>query len=285
VQRSTGRDGRYFELDGVPRALSDRWSQRASDIDRAAREFRDGYGRDPKGAELDRLVTATRGTKTALDADKVDLAWKALAEEHGLNQQRAESLFAGRIQTPRVDEQELKHDVLERLTRERATASDNELRAIAYERSAGAVHPDRAERLLGDLERSGELVRLDNGTWTSRQLRERERQTVETVKNRASERAAPVDERSLDVAREQVEREIGHPLTAEQRQAAATITGAGGVSVLTGRAGTGKGVVLRTARRPGARTATASSARRSPARRPSAWRPTLAWRRLRPPTN
>ena len=39
-------------------------------------------------------------------------------------------------------------------------------------------------------------------------------------------------------------REIGGPLSREQREALQTITGQGGVSTLIGQAGTGKGVVL-----------------------------------------
>ncbi len=44
-----------------------------------------------------------------------------------------------------------------------------------------------------------------------------------------------------------MEREIGGPLSNEQREALQTITGEGGVSALVGQAGTGKGVVLRAA--------------------------------------
>jgi hypothetical protein len=42
----------------------------------------------------------------------------------------------------------------------------------------------------------------------------------------------------------EVQREIGAPLSVEQREALQTITGRGGVSVLVGQAGTGKGVVI-----------------------------------------
>ena len=41
-----------------------------------------------------------------------------------------------------------------------------------------------------------------------------------------------------------MQRELGAPLTAEQREALETITGRGGVTVLVGQAGTGKGVVI-----------------------------------------
>ena len=56
--------------------------------------------------------------------------------------------------------------------------------------------------------------------------------------------AAPVSDRSLEQARGEIGREIHGSLTQEQRQALETITGPGGVSVLVGRAGTGKGVTI-----------------------------------------
>jgi conjugative relaxase-like TrwC/TraI family protein len=52
VQGRTGRDGRYFELLGIPPALSERWSARAADIEQAARTFRTRYGREPRAGEL-----------------------------------------------------------------------------------------------------------------------------------------------------------------------------------------------------------------------------------------
>ena len=67
----------------------------------------------------------------------------------------------------------------------------------------------------------------------------------------ARRREAPPrsSERSLKQARREVGREIHASLSAEQREALETITGPGGVSLLVGRAGTGKGVVLSAAAR------------------------------------
>ncbi|MHB1999744.1 MAG: AAA family ATPase [Solirubrobacteraceae bacterium] len=80
--------------------------------------------------------------------------------------------------------------------------------------------------------------------WTTRQLREREQQTIERAVGRAGERAAPVRRWSLDRATEEVERQIDGKLSPEQNLALQTITGQGGLSILVGQAGTGKGVVL-----------------------------------------
>ncbi len=97
VRGRTGRDGRYFEVAGVPEALSARWSARSDDVARAARVFRQRYGRDPRGSqELGALATRTRGTKAVTSVVEVDQAWRAVAEEYGLTPDRAQALVGNR---------------------------------------------------------------------------------------------------------------------------------------------------------------------------------------------
>jgi conjugative relaxase-like TrwC/TraI family protein len=63
IRTGTGRNGRYFEAAGVPEQLSERWSMRGVEIERAARAFRTRYGRDPRAGELGSITVGTRGTK------------------------------------------------------------------------------------------------------------------------------------------------------------------------------------------------------------------------------
>lgn len=247
IERRTGRGGRYFEVAGVPESLARRWSARSEDVDRAARAFRQRYGREPRAGELGSLTTATRGSKSVADPIDIGAAWRAVGEEHGLGADRAEALFECALGSEKpVD---LRAELLAEATRERATISERELRAKAYELAAGACRPDQADRLVADLARSGELVRLEDGSWTTRRLRELERETVETAERRAAEVAAPLGEPSLGQARREVAKRIHSPLSSEQREALETIAGPGGVSLLVGRAGTGKGVVISAAAR------------------------------------
>ncbi len=92
--------------------------------------------------------------------------------------------------------------------------------------------------------RSGELIELQGGSWTTRELREREQATLTLAASRAQEPVAAVTEQTLKEARREAGRELGGSLSTEQRDALETITGQGGVSTLVGQAGTGKGVVL-----------------------------------------
>jgi conjugative relaxase-like TrwC/TraI family protein len=245
VRGRTGRGERYFELAGMPERLSERWSMRGVEIEKAARAFRTRYGRDPRAGELGSITVATRGTKTHAVAVNVDEAWRAVGEEHGLTREVAYALYEAR-RGPSA-ERDLSRELLADVTKDRATVSERDLHARAYELAAGVSHPRQADDVVAELARSGELVALDGRLWTTRELRERERQTLALAESRASERAAPVSDASIRAARLAVQRDIGAPLGAEQRDAVATITGGGGVSVLVGQAGTGKGVVIRAA--------------------------------------
>ena len=65
VERRTGNNERYFEISGVSEELSEHWSSRGQDVDRAAHLFRQRYGREPRAGELDSLTLNTRGSKSA----------------------------------------------------------------------------------------------------------------------------------------------------------------------------------------------------------------------------
>lgn len=248
IERRTGRNGRYFEIRGVPEGLASGWSSRSEDVDRAARIFRQRYGREPRAEELGSLTVATRGSKSAADRIDVNEAWRAVGEEHGLSAEHAEQLFNERS-ISNQESVDLRAELLEEVTRERAMIDDRELRAKAYELAAGVCRPDEADQVVDELARSGELVRLEDGMWTTKRLRELERATVQIAERRAAENAAPISERSLKQARREVGKEIHGSLSQEQREALETITGPGGISLLAGRAGTGKGVVLSAAAR------------------------------------
>lgn len=249
IERGTGKDARYFAVKGVPKELADRWSARTSEIQKAAREFKAQYGREPNARELGTMTTGTRGTKSTMAPASVDAAWQAIASEHGLTHEQAHALFNTPETTQPRDRTQASsrgfaQGLVERVTEKSSMVSERELYAIAYEHSAGVCHPSEAQQLVKDLARTGELIQLQGGKWTTKQLRAREQKTIATVKERASERAAPVREQSLEQAEREVAREIGGPLSSEQREALRSITGQGGITTLIGQAGTGKGVVL-----------------------------------------
>ena len=243
IERHQGNGERYFGVRGVSKELSEHWSKRGKDIDQAANTFRRRYGREPGPGELDAITLSTRGSKTAASPETVNAAWRALGEEHGLTRKRSEEAFHdwGLRDDPDVD---LAKELLANVTRESSMINRHELQAKAYELSAGVCRPEEADRLIVELQRSGELLELEDGTYTTRRLRELERETITAAQRRADETVAPVADRVLEEARLQKDHELGGSLSSEQREALETITGPGGVVILIGQAGTGKGVVL-----------------------------------------
>jgi conjugative relaxase-like TrwC/TraI family protein len=248
IERRQGNGERYFGVRGISKELSERWSTRTEDVHRAANLFRQRYGREPGPGELDSLTLSTRGSKTAASPDEVNRAWRALGEEHNQTARRSEEAFHdwGLHHNPNID---LSKELLAAVTNERSMITEAELHAKAYELSAGVCRPAEADRLIGELVRSGELLELEDGTWTTRQLRELEQATIEIAERRAGEVTAPVSERALKQARREIGKQIKGSLTQEQREALDTVTGPGGIAVLVGPAGTGKGVVISTAAR------------------------------------
>jgi conjugative relaxase-like TrwC/TraI family protein len=246
INSGTGRDGRYFEIAGVPEKLSERWSMRGVEIERAARAFRTRYGRDPRAGELGSITVGTRGTKANLGAIDVDHAWRAVGEEYNFAREQAQSLYAER-ERALSSRDDLARVLLADVTKHSATVSERDLRARAYELAAGSGHPREADAVVDELARSGELIALEGQRWTTRELRELELRTMELATSRSKANVAPVSESLLREARLDVQREMRGTLSAEQREAVRTISGPGGVSVLVGQAGTGKGVVINAA--------------------------------------
>jgi conjugative relaxase-like TrwC/TraI family protein len=245
VEGRTGNDGRYFEVEGVPRELSARWSARSEDIAKAARAFRQRYGRAPRAGELGALTVRTRGAKSALAEVDVDRAWRAVGEEYGLGAEHAEGLFELRV---RVEKRDLASDLVGDVCRDRALVSERDVYARAFELTAGHSRPELGERAVADLERRGELVRLEGGMWTTRELRELEQRALDTAAGRVEDTTSEVGPWTLRRARAQTEEQLGGELSEEQARALETIAGRGGVSALVGQAGTGKGVVIGAAR-------------------------------------
>ncbi|MGO9906462.1 MAG: MobF family relaxase [Solirubrobacteraceae bacterium] len=119
IRRGVGRGGRYFELDGVPTALLDRWSSRRHQVQAAIRErlagqhealeavIAEGGSAATEAAEhlelLHRfnqispkeerwMATATRTAKGPVTVEDLDRAWRRTALGLGLSRERVEVL-------------------------------------------------------------------------------------------------------------------------------------------------------------------------------------------------
>lgn len=241
-----GKEGRYFEIAGVPRGLLDAFSARSREVARAAERFRTRYGRAPERGELRQLKLENRKAKTLVTQTDLQQAWDETAERFGFS---AHDLTPGRDSKMAAPERSLEDRVEERLTERSATFQPGELRAVLLEQSVGEMAPRQALELSKMMVEQRRILPLEGGLMTTLTVRARE----EAIERRFTELAKPAErdigEHARALASDEVAERISGRLSDEQTHALKVITGPERGAILIGPAGTGKGVVIDAAAR------------------------------------
>ncbi len=245
IRAGTGRDGRYFEIDGVPQPLIDAYSARSREVAAAAERFRAEHGRAPERGELRKLKLENRRAKQPVTRIELQRHWRNIARKHGYNRRTVRE----RAQQTKPRRRELDASIEQQLTARAATFDHSQLRAVALEQTAGQLSPEKALSRVGRMLNDGRVLQLAGGLLTTRALRASERTIELRLKRLAASRAPSPRERDLRHAADRVAERIGAPLSNEQEEALRLIGGSNRVAVLLGPAGTGKGVVIDAAAR------------------------------------
>jgi conjugative relaxase-like TrwC/TraI family protein len=247
IEQATGKDGKYFEIAGVPEELRDAFSGRSREVARAADRFRARYGRAPERGELRNLALENRRSKQLANRADLESVWRETAGRYGFGPDETLRLLAGeRTQTvtrPAEDRIE------SRLTERHAVFELRDLHTVALEQTAGELAPHEALDVAGQMIRDRRVLTLEGGRMTTLAVRAQE----QAIERRAATLAQPAERdvghaARMNAAREVAER-IGAPLSDEQEMALLVLTGPERASVLVGPAGTGKGVVIDVAAR------------------------------------
>ena len=270
VLRGTGRDARYFELDGVPQPLIDRWSSRHHQVQAAIRDrladqehdlqttvtaggpaaidaarqlevLRESGQLSPKQERL--MGTATRSAKLPVTSHDLDDAWQQTARSHRLSRERIEVL---RHQAHAPLAPAAANEVLAGLTEFDATFPARDARAVALERSAGTPIHDALEQLR-ELRASEEILVLADGTGTTRQHRGRERTVIAITQRLTNTHVTPLPAGAADREANRLDTELtarGGRLSKEQRAAIHLACGPRPLVLIEGQAGTGKSTAL-----------------------------------------
>ena len=234
IEARTGKDGRYFELAGHPRALIEAFSARSREVTAAAERFRAKWGRAPERGELRQVKQENRARKRLVDRGDLDREWRHTAEQ----------VESSRAATIPADRQPRGARVVAKLTEQRATFTPGELSAISLEQTVGELPPEGALRLARVMIGRGDVVALENGLLTTRAQREREARLERSFGELAASDHRYDAGAHLPAAIAAVSDRIGHTLDEEQTAAAAILAGPERAAVLIGPAGTGKGVVI-----------------------------------------
>lgn len=244
IERGTGKQGRYFEIEGVPRSMLEAFSARSREVARAAERFRAKWGRTPERGELRRLKLENRKTKVVVTKADLQVVWNETAARFEIPSE------PGQGEADRVpDGRPLEDRVEERLTERAATFEAGEFRAVLLEQSAGELPPREALAFSRAMIAERRVLPLEGGMLTTLAVRGREQAIERRFAWFAGNAGRAVGEAARRIASDTVAERIGAPLSSEQAHALQIITGPESSAVLVGPAGTGKGVVIDAAAR------------------------------------
>ena len=270
IERGTGRGERYFEMAGVPQPLLDRWSSRHHQVQAAIRDRLSATERDLRAviaeggpaaddaherlelllangqlapAEERLMGTITRAGKVAVTTADLDAEWRRTARGIGFTSERVEVL---RRQQPQPLTPAAPDRVLEALTEFDATFPDREARAVALGRSAGTPIDDALGPLV-ELRDAGEILRLVDGSGTTREHRAREHETIKAADRVIEHRIPALDQDAVVAQADRLDPELqgqGGRLSDEQRHAIMLACSDRQLVMIEGQAGTGKSTAL-----------------------------------------
>jgi conjugative relaxase-like TrwC/TraI family protein len=242
IEAGTGRDGRYFELAGIPGGLADAFSARSREVARATERFRAKWGRAPDPGELRRLKLENRQSKPVVTRSDLQRVWNEIAERFDAGNGALAALLASGA--PSVHDRDLADRVELRLTERAATFAPREFRAVILEQAAGEHSPEAALEVSRTMLAERRILELDGGTMTTDRVRKAEAAIEQRLVALASRGDRAVAPGSRDQACLRVAERIGAHLNDEQERALLLMTGPERTAILIGAAGTGKGVVI-----------------------------------------
>ena len=247
IEQATGKDGRYFEIAGVPRDLCEAFSGRSREVAKAAERFRARHGRAPERGELRELALENRRAKALTTRSDLQRVWTETGNRYGFGPDEALQLLAGPEHGQ--PDRSVEDRVEARLTEHHAVFQERDLRSVVLEQAAGEMSPDEALGIARAMVRDRRVLSLEGGRMTTLAVRAQE----QAIERRIAALARSAGRNVGDAARIQATREVAERiagrLSPEQDRALRTLTGPERVSVLVGPAGTGKGVVIDTAAR------------------------------------
>jgi conjugative relaxase-like TrwC/TraI family protein len=245
INSGTGKEGRYFEIAGVPQGLIEAFSARSREVAAAAERFRAKWGRAPERGELRRLKLENRRAKLPVMRADLQRVWDEKAARQGYSRERRDQPHGERSRSRAA----LEDRVEDRLTEQAATFGVGELRAVLLEQSAGELAPADALAKATGMIAERRILPLDGGRMTTLALRAKEQAIERRVAKLGRPAGRDVGERARATAAGQVAERIGARISDEQAHALQIITGPERAAVLVGPAGTGKGLVIDAAAR------------------------------------
>jgi TrwC relaxase len=210
IEQGTGKDGRYFEIAGVPRWLVEEFSKRSREVARAAERFRARYGRAPERGELRNLALENRRSKQLTTCADLQRVWQETSRRHHFGADEALRLLAVEPSKPN---RTIEDRIEQRLTEHHAVFDPGVLRAVALEQGAGEMAPDMALGVAREMVCDRRVIPLEDGRMTTLAVRAQEQAIERRAKQLAGPAGRDIGERAHAYAAREVAERISGPLS------------------------------------------------------------------------
>ena len=202
IAAGTGRDGRYFEVAGISEGAREALSGRSREVWLAAERFRARYGRAPERDELRNVKLENRQAKTPQSRPELQRVWEDRAAREHVDGAHVESLQGERRGGVQHTNEETgwRERVTGSLTAQGATFAERDLRAGVLEQGVGELEPNRVAEHARQLLASGEVVELEGGRMTTREIRDMEMAVQGRVREMAAGTGAEVSDQARTLA-------------------------------------------------------------------------------------
>src|SRR6266511_797895 len=245
------RRGRTFELAGVDQRVLELFSSRHRHIDQLARQFQLARGRPPTPLERRRLAARNRNAKTPACHAPHWPAYQRILRHHRIPEPTPQRQRLPAQSAPLAQREAAVRARLlgpDGLTRQDATFEASSVTRAVFEAAAGLLNGSEARGFLERFLGGSDLVPVATPAGprvTTTALLHQERTILTTALAKAQTKmAAPIPAQVQRTAL-QVQADLGHPLSAEQRAALEHLCAPVGWASLQGHAGTGKSTAVR----------------------------------------
>ncbi len=243
-----------FEIAGITREQIEHLSQRRADI-ATSHEAR-GIRLDEATAEQKEEATLrTRAHKKAVDHADLLGSWEQRAQEIGLDLGRIQAEADKKrtdadLRPPgRVTGLQAMEFATAHLIEREVVVPGRDLLAVAIEHGAGRVSASEVQQAFIEMERSGALVQLPEGDYTTRKMLSSERWALEQIRQQKGQTPSIMSAPAISERLVQQERRPGFRFTEGQIEAVSKVlTSSDQFVAVQGLAGTGKTTMLRALR-------------------------------------
>lgn len=243
-----------FEIAGITREQIEHFSQRRAGIEAALKAK--GVDIDDASAQQKEDATLkTRARKIDVDHDALLTSWKDRGKDIGIDfeaiQAKADKQReqGGVVRADKLTGREAMEFAAAHLIEREAVVSKNDLMAAAIEHGAGRVSASEVQRAFGKLEKSGDLVALPDGNYTTKKMLGSEMWALDQVRAQKGQTPKMMEPEAVAARIAQAEGRQGFKYSEGQKEAISKVlTSEDRYVGVQGLAGTGKTTMLKSLR-------------------------------------